>query len=182
MAQLFHSPVHEGPVTDPPRGEQLPGRSHFSGASQAKWLGELIHAASQKRHTAELLLFSPGYAAAADIDRQFKEVQHDHAQLRDAARKPAERQATRRPTRLPPAAYAEGLAEKDGRKPASVQRATRASAGSAAVVRATADGQGFTDEADEKRNRVRSKSRTRDERSSRADDGFHAGLGKGERS
>lgn len=42
MAQLFHSPVHEGPVADPQRGDQLPGRSHFSGASQSKWLGEQI--------------------------------------------------------------------------------------------------------------------------------------------
>lgn len=42
VAQLFHSPVHEGPVADPPRGEQLPGRSLFPGASQSKWLGEQI--------------------------------------------------------------------------------------------------------------------------------------------
>ena len=26
VAQLFHSPVHQGPVTDPPRGSHLPGR------------------------------------------------------------------------------------------------------------------------------------------------------------
>ena len=42
MAQLFHAPVHEGPVADPQRGDQLPGRSHFSAANQSKWLGEQI--------------------------------------------------------------------------------------------------------------------------------------------
>ena len=42
MAQLFHSPVHRGPASDPQRGEQLPGRSHFPGASLSKWLGEQI--------------------------------------------------------------------------------------------------------------------------------------------
>ena len=34
VAQLFHSPVHQGPATDPPRGSHLPGRSEFPGASQ----------------------------------------------------------------------------------------------------------------------------------------------------
>jgi hypothetical protein len=42
MAQLFHSPVHEGPARDPDRGEQLPGRSYFPGATQSKWLSEQI--------------------------------------------------------------------------------------------------------------------------------------------
>jgi hypothetical protein len=42
VAQLFHSPVHQGPVTDPPRGSHLPGRSEFPGASQSTWLGEQI--------------------------------------------------------------------------------------------------------------------------------------------
>jgi hypothetical protein len=42
VAQLFHSPVHRGPASDPQRGEQLPGRSHFPGASLSKWLGEQI--------------------------------------------------------------------------------------------------------------------------------------------
>lgn len=42
VAQLFHSPVHEGPVADPQRGDHLPGRSLFPGASQSMWLGEQI--------------------------------------------------------------------------------------------------------------------------------------------
>ena len=44
VAQLFHSPVHEGPAEDPPQGEHdhLPGLSHFSCASRSKWLGEQI--------------------------------------------------------------------------------------------------------------------------------------------
>ena len=42
VAQLFHSPVHQGPATDPPRGNHLPGRSEFPGASQSTWLGEQI--------------------------------------------------------------------------------------------------------------------------------------------
>jgi hypothetical protein len=44
VAQLYHSPVHRGPATDPPRGEQLPGRSEFPGASQSTWLAEQIQA------------------------------------------------------------------------------------------------------------------------------------------
>jgi hypothetical protein len=39
VAQLFHSPVHQGPVTDPPRGGHLPGRSEFPGASQSTCWG-----------------------------------------------------------------------------------------------------------------------------------------------
>ena len=42
VAQLFHSPVHQGPAADPPRGSHLPGRSEFPGASQLTWLGEQI--------------------------------------------------------------------------------------------------------------------------------------------
>ena len=42
VAQLFHSPVHQGPAADPPRGTHLPGRSEFPGASQSTWLGEQI--------------------------------------------------------------------------------------------------------------------------------------------
>ena len=47
VAQLFHMPVHRGPVTDPPRGDHLPGRSEFPGASQSLWLGEQIQAQAQ---------------------------------------------------------------------------------------------------------------------------------------
>ena len=47
VAQLFHTPVHRGPVTDPPRGDHLPGRSEFPGASQSLWLGEQIQAQAQ---------------------------------------------------------------------------------------------------------------------------------------
>src|SRR5260370_40725190 len=42
VAELFHSPLQHGPVTDPVRGERLPGRSAFSAATQSKWLGEQI--------------------------------------------------------------------------------------------------------------------------------------------
>ena len=42
VAQLFHSPVHRGPASDPGRGDHLPGRSEFPGASQSVWLGEQI--------------------------------------------------------------------------------------------------------------------------------------------
>jgi hypothetical protein len=42
VAQLFHSPVHRGPACDPERGDHLPGRSDFPGASQSTWLGEQI--------------------------------------------------------------------------------------------------------------------------------------------
>jgi hypothetical protein len=54
VAQLFHSPVHRGPATDPDRGEHLPGRSEFPGASQSAWLGEQIQA-----QTAALLTRPP---------------------------------------------------------------------------------------------------------------------------
>src|SRR5260370_19898588 len=42
VAELFHSPLQHGPVTDPVRGERLPGRSAFSAATQSKLLGEQI--------------------------------------------------------------------------------------------------------------------------------------------
>lgn len=42
VAQLFHSPVHRGRACDPERGDHLPGRSEFPGASQSTWLGEQI--------------------------------------------------------------------------------------------------------------------------------------------
>ena len=35
VTQLFHSPVHRGPASDPVRGGHLPGRSEFPGASQS---------------------------------------------------------------------------------------------------------------------------------------------------
>ena len=42
VAQLFHSPVHQGPATDPPRGItcrdfRIPGRQPVT------WLGEQVH-------------------------------------------------------------------------------------------------------------------------------------------
>jgi len=42
VAELYHSPVHQGAVTDPPRRERLPGRSDFPGATQSRWLCEQI--------------------------------------------------------------------------------------------------------------------------------------------
>jgi hypothetical protein len=42
VAQLFHSPVSEGPVVDPNVGDHLPGRSLFPDATKSKWLGEQI--------------------------------------------------------------------------------------------------------------------------------------------
>ncbi len=47
VAQLFHSPVHRGPAADPARGDHLPGRSEFPGASQSTWLGEQIRSLAQ---------------------------------------------------------------------------------------------------------------------------------------
>lgn len=54
VAQLFHSPVHLGPVEDPGRTDRLPGRSDFSAATQSKWLAEQIGATS-----ADLLVSQP---------------------------------------------------------------------------------------------------------------------------
>jgi hypothetical protein len=48
VAQLFHSPVHRGPACDPSRGDHLPGRSDFPGASQSVWLGEQIQSQVQQ--------------------------------------------------------------------------------------------------------------------------------------
>jgi hypothetical protein len=48
MAQLFHSPVHRGPVSDPVRDDHLPGRSEFPGASQSTWLGEQIQSQMER--------------------------------------------------------------------------------------------------------------------------------------
>ena len=48
VAQLFHSPVHRGPACDPRRGDHLPGRSDFPGASQSVWLGEQIQSQVQQ--------------------------------------------------------------------------------------------------------------------------------------
>jgi len=44
VAQLFHSPVHDGPAEDPRRDEHdhLPGFTRFPCASRSKWLGEQI--------------------------------------------------------------------------------------------------------------------------------------------
>lgn len=48
VAQLFHSPVHRGPACDPGRGDHLPGRSDFPGASQSVWLGEQVQSQVQQ--------------------------------------------------------------------------------------------------------------------------------------
>ena len=48
VAQLFHSPVHRGPAGDPSRGDHLPGRSEFPGASQSVWLGEQVQSQVQQ--------------------------------------------------------------------------------------------------------------------------------------
>ena len=48
VAQLFHSPVHRGPARDPGRGDHLPGRSDFPGASQSVWLGEQVQSQVQQ--------------------------------------------------------------------------------------------------------------------------------------
>jgi hypothetical protein len=48
VAQLFHSPVHRGAACDPVRGDHLPGRSDFPGASQSVWLGEQIQSQVQQ--------------------------------------------------------------------------------------------------------------------------------------
>jgi hypothetical protein len=44
VATLYHSPPPRGPVGDPAPGARLPGRSGFSAATHAKWLGEQIAA------------------------------------------------------------------------------------------------------------------------------------------
>jgi hypothetical protein len=54
VAQLFHSPVHTGPVENPGRTDRLPGRSDFSAATQSKWLAEQIGATA-----ADLLVSEP---------------------------------------------------------------------------------------------------------------------------
>jgi hypothetical protein len=61
VAKLYHSPVHRGPVGDPPRGDRLPGRSDFSAATRSKWLGEQIGA------TATDLLAGPPQAFEAAL-------------------------------------------------------------------------------------------------------------------
>jgi len=83
VAQLFHAPVHRGPVTDPPRGDHLPGRSEFPGASQSVWLGEQIQAQAQALlcppppvvldalADVRAVLADPGRAPGATLDAVF---------------------------------------------------------------------------------------------------------------
>jgi len=80
MAQLFHAPVHEGPVGDPPRGDQLPGRSDFPPASRSIWLGEQIQV------LAVALLTTPPpvvRAALADVERLLADPDRDRDRTLD---------------------------------------------------------------------------------------------------
>jgi hypothetical protein len=74
VAQLFHSPVHQGPVSDPPRGDQLPGRSEFPAASRSMWLSEQIQV------LAVALLTTPPAVimdALADVSRSLADPGRD---------------------------------------------------------------------------------------------------------
>jgi hypothetical protein len=83
VAQLFHSPVHRGPASDPERGNHLPGRSDFPGASQSAWLGEQIQSQLQRllarppqvlmEATSDVLtaLTDPGRSRDATLDAVF---------------------------------------------------------------------------------------------------------------
>jgi hypothetical protein len=81
VAQLFHSPVHQGPVSDPPREEQLPGRSEFPPASRSMWLSEQIQV------LAVALLTSPPPVvldALADVRRLLADPDRDRDTTLDA--------------------------------------------------------------------------------------------------
>ena len=83
VTQLFHSPVHRGPASDPVRAGHLPGRSEFPGASQSVWLGEQIESQLQQllavppqvlmEATADVLaaLTDPDRSRDATLDRIF---------------------------------------------------------------------------------------------------------------
>jgi hypothetical protein len=83
VAQLFHSPVHRGPACDPERGDHLPGRSDFPGASQSTWLGEQIQSQlgvllaepapvlTQAMSDVLALLTDPGRSRDATLDAVF---------------------------------------------------------------------------------------------------------------
>ena len=76
MAALYHSPVHPGPVEDPPRAARLPGYSGFSPATHARWLGEQIAATAGRLVTdppqalAEALSGALAWLDAADRERE----------------------------------------------------------------------------------------------------------------
>jgi hypothetical protein len=83
VAQLFHAPVHRGPAADPLRGDHLPGRAEFPGASQSTWLGEQIQSQAQTLlekpaqvvrealSDARTLLADPGRNREATLDAIF---------------------------------------------------------------------------------------------------------------
>lgn len=75
VAKLYHSPVRQGPVTDPAQNGRLPGFSAFSATSHSKWLGEQITAtaaqlvADPPQALADALTAVRGRLEAADRDR-----------------------------------------------------------------------------------------------------------------
>jgi hypothetical protein len=83
VAQLFHSPVHQGPARDPERDDHLPGRAEFPGASQSVWLGEQIQSQirlllakpppvlAQAMSDVLTLLTDPGRGRDATLDAVF---------------------------------------------------------------------------------------------------------------
>ena len=76
VAVLYHSPVHRGPVEDPPREARLPGYSGFSPATHARWLGEQIAATAGRLVTdppqalMEALSAALAWLDAADRERE----------------------------------------------------------------------------------------------------------------
>jgi hypothetical protein len=76
VAVLYHSPVHRGPVEDPPRAARLPGYSGFSPATHARWLGEQIAATAGRLVTdppqalMEALSAALAWLDAADRERE----------------------------------------------------------------------------------------------------------------
>ena len=76
VAVLYHSPVHRGPVADPPRAARLPGYSGFSPATHARWLGEQIAATAGRLVTdspqalTEALSGALAWLDAADRERE----------------------------------------------------------------------------------------------------------------
>ena len=76
MAALYHSPVHRGPVEDPPRAARLPGYSGFPPATHARWLGEQIAATAGRLVTdppqalTEALSAALAWLDAADRERE----------------------------------------------------------------------------------------------------------------
>jgi hypothetical protein len=76
MAVLYHSPVHRGPVDDPPRAARLPGYSGFSPATHARWLGEQIASTAGRLVTdppqalTEALSAALAWLDAADRERK----------------------------------------------------------------------------------------------------------------